>query len=63
MLYSSKYYLENIWYQDEYNIWIAHYTSNDKEKNKYSMWQLCDDGKIDGIDANVDIDIYYKYSK
>ena len=63
MLYSSKYYLENIWYQDEYNIWIAHYTSNDKGKNKYSMWQLCDDGKIDGIDANVDIDIYYKYSK
>ena len=26
------------------------------------MWQMCDDGKIDGIDGYVDIDILYKNS-
>ena len=26
------------------------------------MWQMCDDGKIDGIDGYVDIDILYKSS-
>ena len=26
------------------------------------MWQICDDGKIDGIDGYVDIDILYKNS-
>ena len=24
------------------------------------MWQMCDDGKIDGIEGYVDIDILYK---
>ena len=26
------------------------------------MWQMCDDGKIDGIEGYVDIDILYKNS-
>ena len=60
ILYSSKFYLENIWYQEEYTKWLAYYTSNNDYKEKYLLWQLCDDGKIDGIDGYVDIDVMYK---
>ena len=28
MLYSSKTYLENIWYPVDYPVWLAHYTKN-----------------------------------
>ena len=63
MLYSSKFYLETIWQNKKnYPVWLAHYT---KENNKssytgdYMMWQLCDNGKIDGINNDVDIDILY----
>lgn len=60
MLYSSKYYLENIWYREEYaNIWLAYYTKNNDYNGKYLLWQVCNDGKIDGIDGYVDIDILY----
>ncbi len=57
MLYSSKYYLENIWYQDYYTKWIAYYSEYNDYKGDYMMWQICNNGKIDGIDGPVDIDI------
>ncbi len=60
MLYSSKTYLENIWLETDYDIWLAHYTEKTNYQGKYKMWQLCDNGKIDGIDGPVDIDIMYK---
>ena len=60
MLYSSKYYLENIWYETN-NVWLAHYTNQTNYQGKYKLWQMCDDGVIDGIDSKrVDIDIMYK---
>ena len=57
VLYSSKYYLENIWYKDDYTNWIAYYTNNFNEYKDYYMWQMCSNGKINGIDGYVDIDI------
>lgn len=63
MLYSSKYYLDTVWYKEEYNIWLAHYATDSKDKAEYNMWQLCNDGKIEGIDNLVDIDILYLKSK
>lgn len=61
MLYSSKNYLEKIWFKPNTNIWLAHYTSETNYKGDFKIWQMCDDGKIDGIDDNmVDIDIIYK---
>lgn len=60
ILYSSKSYLENIWYQEDYTTWIAYYTSDFLDYNNYYMWQLCSDGKIDGIKGYVDIDIMPK---
>lgn len=59
MLYSSKYYLQNIWNLD-YPVWLAHYTVQTDYEGKYDIWQLCQDGKIDGISGAVDIDVLYK---
>lgn len=58
-LYSSKYYLENIWLESKYKVWLAHYTDSTNYKGKYSMWQIMSTGSIDGIDGAVDIDIFY----
>ena len=59
MLYSSKSYLEKIWLPTKHNIWLAHYTTNTDYQGKYKMWQLCNNGRIDGISGAVDIDIMY----
>lgn len=59
VLYSSKYYLENFWYRDEYTNWLAYYNSDFNEYRDYYMWQMCSNGKINGIDGYVDIDIMY----
>lgn len=59
MLYSSKSYLDMIWLPLDYDIWLAHYTNKTDYEGKYRFWQLCDNGKIDGINSNVDIDIMY----
>lgn len=59
MLYSSKTYLENIWFETNYDIWLAHYTKNTDYDGKYKMWQLTNKGRVDGIDTLVDINIMY----
>ena len=60
MLYSSKSYLENIWYKTKYDTWLAHYTENTDYEGKYKVWQLCNNGIVPGIDDNmVDINIMY----
>ncbi len=60
MLYGSKNYLNAIWKYHTKEVWLAHYTDETDYEGDYKMWQLCDDGKIDGIDGYVDIDILYK---
>lgn len=61
MLYSSKYYLENIWYPINTSTWLAHYTEKTNYEKDFKVWQLCDNGVVKGIDDNqVDIDIRYK---
>ena len=60
MLYSSKSYLENIWLPTKYDIWLAHYTIQTNYQGKYKLWQLCENGKIDGIDGAVDINVMYE---
>ena len=59
MLYSSKTYLENIWMGMDYPVWLAHYTKNTNYTGDYSYWQLCSNGRVDGINGDVDIDIRY----
>ncbi len=58
-LYSSKYYLENIWMTTKYPVWLAHYTSKTNYQGDYFLWQLCNNGRVDGIKGDVDIDIMY----
>ncbi len=60
MLYSSKSYLEEVWLKTNYPIWLAHYTSKTNYTGAYSYWQMCSDGKVDGIYGDVDINIRYK---
>lgn len=59
MLYSSKVYLENVWMPHSYEVWLAHYTTQTDYQGNYRFWQLCNNGKVDGIKGNVDIDILY----
>ncbi len=60
MLYSSKNYLENIWYDVDFPVWLAHYTKQTNYQGKYKVWQLCDNGVVAGIpDNQVDINIMY----
>lgn len=59
ILYGSKYYLNHIWETTE-PVWLAHYTSKTDYENSYKLWQLCDNGKVDGIDGFVDINIMYE---
>ena len=62
MLYSSKYYLENVWLDYENsNIWLAHYIDETDYKGDYMLWQMTSSAKVPGItDNTVDIDILYK---
>ena len=61
MLYSSKYYLENIWFKTNYPVWLAHYINKTDYQGKYKVWQITDSGKVDGIENSfVDIDIMYE---
>ena len=62
VLYGSKNYLNAIWKYHTTPVWLAHYTTQTNYEGEYFMWQICDDGKIDGIDGYVDIDILYKNS-
>ena len=59
LLYSSEYYLNNVWFHQDYkNIWLANYGKVEYLGN-YDMWQLCSDGRVDGINTYVDIDVMY----
>ena len=57
MLYGSKNYLENIWMNPKHDIWLAQYAKEVSYQGEYKMWQLCENGYVDGIDDYVDIDI------
>lgn len=60
MLYSSKNYLENMWFEVDFPVWLAHYTKKTSYKGKYKIWQICDNGVVEGIpDNQVDINIMY----
>ena len=59
MLYSSKNYLENVWFETKYPVWLAHYTEKTTYEGEYYVWQLCSNGRVPGINGNVDINVMY----
>ena len=60
LLYSSANYLNKVWFDIDYPVWLAHYSWQTDYQGKYTYWQMCSNGKIPGISGNVDVNIYYK---
>ena len=64
ILYSSKFYLENIWKtKSDKPVWLAHYSKETDYEGNYLLWQICNNGVINGINGDVDIDIMYLKDK
>jgi len=60
MNYGSKTYLELIWDLDEYDTWLAQYNDEVTYSKKFKIWQISEQGIVDGINGLVDIDILIK---
>lgn len=54
--YNNRLYADKL---DKYFIWLAEYRSIPLYQGYYQMWQYTSKGKVDGIEGNVDLDIYY----
>ena len=59
MIYGSKFIYDIIWDDDIENVWLAHYTSQTDYTGTYSYWQQSCTGSVPGIDAYVDMNLYY----
>ena len=59
--YGSKNYLTKAWLESEHLTWLAHYTTITNYEGDYFMWQLCNNGKVPGINGYVDINVLYGY--
>lgn len=70
--YKAGVYASKSFYYDElnfsklssYNIWVAHYTSNETDfKYDYKIWQYSSTGDVSGISGNTDLNIsLYDYA-
>lgn len=61
-LYCSTYYLTNFVTEavrNRYAIWVAQYNDKCTYSGQYGIWQKSSEGKINGINGNVDIDECY----
>ena len=64
-VYSGQYFMQtalNFDHIDQYTIWLASYTSNNKLpafEGKYNIWQFTDRGQINGISGNVDMNVIF----
>ena len=58
IIYGSAFYINRVWNQSS-RTWLAYYTSNNDFEKPYFMWQLSSQGKIDGINGYVDLDVIY----
>lgn len=57
-VYASKFFFRdylNVSQLERYNIWLAHYTSQTDYTGRYDIWQYAEDGRIPGIDVEVDL--------
>ncbi len=59
MLYSSKSYLLSVWEDVDFPVWLAHYTQQTDYPKPYVVWQLCSNGRVPGINGEVDLNIRY----
>ena len=59
--YSNNYFSKEL--QKAYDLWIAQYSSRNSYDGDYAIWQYSENGKVSGIDGNVDLDYCYKTYK
>ncbi len=57
-LYGSKYYLDQFW-QPQAPVWLAQYYDHPTYTGEYWLWQMSDNGQVNGITGPVDINIMY----
>lgn len=61
-IYANKYWFESILTDSRFNNWdrwVAQYSSKCTYKGKYSMWQYSSKGIVNGISGNVDMNYCY----
>ena len=59
-IYGSRNYLTYI-FIPKHDVWLAHYYVDETDyQGEFKMWQICDDGNVDGIYGYVDIDILFE---
>ncbi len=62
MLYGNKTALTYHWNLsrfENHKIWLAHYIEKTDYDRGYDMWQFTDQGQIDGISGNLDLNVAY----
>lgn len=63
-VYANKYWLtthlDHERLEKKYTIWVAQYNDQNTYKGKYDMWQYTSQGKVNGINGNVDMNILYR---
>ena len=59
-IYGSRNYLTYV-FIPKHDVWLAHYYVDETDyQGEFKMWQICDDGNVDGIYGYVDIDILFE---
>lgn len=56
----KKMYLEEL---TDYRFWLAMYSDQMNYPFKVDMWQYTNEGRVPGIDGNVDINLYFPYEE
>lgn len=59
MIYANPYFLRNWFRPGGHKIWLADWKTQPSYVGKFHFWQFSATGKIPGINANVDVNIYY----
>lgn len=62
MVYGNPSWLYNdveLSYLTEYPLWLAHYTDATDYPYRFSMWQYTEQGRVQGIETDVDINILF----
>ena len=62
MIYSGLHLLENridMENLEGYKVWVAQYYKECQYENDYVCWQYTDEGKVRGIEGNVDCNLWY----
>lgn len=60
-VYASKSWLEDEMYANQirHRVWVAQWSKNNTYGGYYDVWQWGDNGRVNGISGNVDVNVYY----